>query len=214
MTRRKGRGKQVQTEAELSPVLEAQQRLAATFARPRASACRESWYIVQTKAGKEISASVEIVNKGFQVFVPLRPATITRNRRRVDTVRPLFPRYIFTAFVEKEKTYGVIRYARGVSHLLCDTDGVPQPVPDRVVASVRKREQTLSAMAGRFKTGYQPGDEVKISVGPYADFIGKYLGEDRGKISVIILLFNRPMMVEVPIDAIPLCENSLDNAVA
>lgn len=207
MSRRRGKGK---AKVEVHE----QQERAAAFAKERRTAGRRCWYVVQTKTGKETTAAVAIAAKGFQVFAPQRSVRIA-HARRIDTVsRPLFPRYIFAAFIEKDQTYGVIRYARGVAHLLCDIDGVPQPVPDAVMDAIRERENTLKAKKGEYRTGYQAGDEIKITVGPWADFTGKYVGETKGKVSIIITIFNRPTLIELPINAVPLCENSLDNAVA
>src|SRR3990167_2905587 len=77
------------------------------------------------------------------------------------------------------------------------------PTQDRVVIrSGRKvtiKEKITSAPAARYKVRFSLGEEVKITDGPFAEFLGTIneMDEDKGKVKVMVSIFGRETPVEL-----------------
>lgn len=145
------------------------------------------WFVARCKTGREVTASVSVAAKGFEVFLPVQMVTVTHARRRELVSRPLFPRYLFIAFDPTNDTHGEINWCRGISSrgLMVNADGKPLPVPDKVIARIRGDEADMLAKAGQVTTGYLPGETFQIARG-HAQVTATYMGEERGKVMVIV----------------------------
>ena len=56
-----------------------------------------AWYAVMCKPRQEMLAEANLANQGYRVFLP-RLATQTRRAGKwIETIEPLFPRYLFVA---------------------------------------------------------------------------------------------------------------------
>ena len=116
----------------------------------------KQWFVVRTKTGGEVTASIAVAGKGFDVFLPVQLVTRMRNRKREEVSRPLFPRYLFVAFDPARDTHGEINWCRGVANrgLMVTADGRPIPVKDSIIAQIRGEEAARMAKAGQVTTGY------------------------------------------------------------
>lgn len=177
------------------------------------------WYVVQTKVSKEYVAAIAIAEKGFGVYCPLKVVTVSHAGKRADQERCLFPRYLFVSANHPGLECGEINFARGVANkgLLCfrqQEKSAPYVVKEAIMEGIRKRESAARARAGEIRSGYQPGDQFTIAVGPFASLDAAYMGEEKGKVTVIVTLFGRGNVIEIPIEELPLKAGGIDNAVA
>src|SRR3989338_1168927 len=89
------------------------------------------WYVVKTKPKKEDTVSGQLAGASFKVFLPKMLGDVSP--------KPLFPSYLFVhADFENPFIHRLVRYTRGVSHLLGDGEG-PQPIDDLLVETIRER---------------------------------------------------------------------------
>jgi transcriptional antiterminator RfaH len=109
---------------------------------------------------------------GFAVYSPRLRVYRIRHGRRVETIVPLFPGYLFVEIV-----LGV----RGV----LKSGSTPAVVPDTVIDEIRQRERNgvVELQHRRLRAGAQ----VRILGGPFRDRLGLCAGMD-GRERVRILL--------------------------
>lgn len=155
------------------------------------------WFVVRSEIRREEKATQEIRAIGFNAMFPTFMTDAINRGRRVTIARPLFPSYLFAAFDTADQ-WGDIRRQRSVAEVLCGAGGVPLRVPDRIMATL------LGALAlGEFDTfkrnrRLKPGDQVTITRGPFADFVGRIKRARTAKrIEVFLELFGGETVVDV-----------------
>lgn len=179
-----------------------------------------TWFGVQTKTAREITASISIAEKGFTVFLPLRTVVVTHARQQRQKERALFPRYLFVTgrlnTANELIDAGKINYCRGVlsKGLMCDADGDPQPISDKIINDIRRREELARARAGEVTTGYEPGETFQIQRGRFASLSARYVGEEKGQVLAFVTMFGKDHLVELDFAEVPPSDNRIDNFAA
>ena len=72
----------------------------------------------------------------------------------------------------------------------------PTPLSDNEVANIQK---FISAPAKRYKTRFSVDEAVKVTDGPFADFLGTIseIDQEKGKVKVLVSIFGRETPVEL-----------------
>jgi transcriptional antiterminator RfaH len=141
---------------------------------------------VRTQPFREALAARQLTNQGYRQFLP-RYLKNRRHARRFETVvAPLFPRYLFVIIDQSKDRWRSINGTYGVDRLLM-RGSEPEPVPHGVV------EQLIGASDGesiiRFKTVLEEGQRVRVTAGPFADFLGQLERlDDSGRVRVLLEL--------------------------
>lgn len=176
----------------------------------------ENWFVVRTKAGREVTASVAVAERGYQTFLPVQIVQRTHARKVETLSRPLFPRYLFVRFDPIRTDYGNINTCRGIVSrgLIVNIDASPIPVPDRVIDAIRDRERVMRAVAGEVKTGYRPGETFTVAVGRFASMPATYMGEEKGKVMAIVEFMGKGHIQAFDFVDVPLAQNVLDGFAA
>jgi transcription antitermination factor NusG len=161
---------------------------------------QERWYVARTLPQRELQAVQQLVNQGFRAFVP-RYWKNRRHARRVDTVSvPLFPRYIFTILDRTRDRWRSINGTFGVDRLLM-YGGEPQAVPHGVVE--RLLEATDSGGNVQFDFHLKEGQTIKITAGPFSDFVGQLERlNDNGRVRVLLEIMGGLVRVALPRDLV------------
>jgi transcriptional antiterminator RfaH len=151
------------------------------------------WYVVRTKAGDEQRANKNLLNQEIETFLPIFKDQHYRNGKIVQTVKPLFPNYLF-AKLDLNVNYTKAKWTRGVSRILGNREG-PIPISETVVQMIQRRvgKDDLIELEKEIKAG----DLVQITSGPLKDLIGVFQKKMSGKDRVKILL--NLIGVDVPV---------------
>ncbi len=170
----------------------------------------ERWYIIHTYSGQEERVkrnldqrveSMDIRDKIFDVVIPTETEIEIKEGRRKSIRRKVFPGYILVHMSMDDDSWHVVRNTPGVTGFVSsddETESRPKPIPleeDEV-------ERILSQMeseAPRVKVGFTEGQSVRITDGPFTDFIGvvDQVLADRGKLSILVSFFGRETPVEL-----------------
>ena len=126
------------------------------------------WYVIQTKPKKEHEANSYLSFKGLEIFNPLAETFVSRNRKVVKEVHPLFPSYLFGHF-DLERDYNLVKWGKGVKKIL-GFGGVPSPLSEIVIGEIKRR--TAEDGVVKVSHNYRPNDPVRIKAGPLKDLIG------------------------------------------
>ncbi len=168
------------------------------------------WYIVHTYSGQEDRVkknldlriqSLDMQDRIFQVTVPTEEEVIFKDGKRKSEQRKLYPGYILVQMNMDDESWYVVRNTPGVTGFIStedDYDKRPKPVPleDAQVAAILKQSESGPA---RIKIGLQAGDTVRITEGPFVDFVGAIgdVDEGKGKVRVLVSFFGRETPVEL-----------------
>jgi transcription elongation factor/antiterminator RfaH len=156
----------------------------------------ERWYVARTLPQRELRAAQQLANQGFRSFVP-RYLKNRRHARKVETVSvPLFPRYIFTVLDRGRDRWRSINGTFGVDRLLTH-GGEPQPVPHGVVESLIDAADTEGNI--QFDFHLKEGQTVRVTAGPFADFVGELeCLDDNGRVRVLLEIMGGKTRVALP----------------
>ena len=168
------------------------------------------WYIIHTYSGQEERVkknldlrieSLDMQDRIFQVVVPTEEEVIFKDGKRKSEQRKLFPGYILVQMNMDDESWYVVRNTPGVTGFIStedDYDKRPKPVPleDSQLDSILKQSEEGPA---RIKIGLQNGDMVRITEGPFIDFVGAVgdVDESKGKVRVLVSFFGRETPVEL-----------------
>jgi len=168
------------------------------------------WYIVHTYSGQEDLVkknldlriqSLDMQDRIFQVIVPTEEEVIFKEGQRRSERRKLFPGYILVQMTMGDESWYVVRNTPGVTGFISsedDYDKRPKPVPleDSQLDAILKQVESGPA---RVNIGLQRGDTIRITEGPFVDFIGSVndVDQSKGKVRVLVSFFGRETPVEL-----------------
>lgn len=155
-----------------------------------------TWYAVVCKPRSEARAEFNLVNQGYQVFLPRLAAQTHRNGKWVDSLEPLFPRYLFLAITNPRQGLSQVRSTLGVSDLV-RVSGQPATVPHEIIEALQARQDSDTGACGR-RSPFKPGIAVEFHAGPFAGLDGVFdvdAGEDR--VFVLLELLGKINKVKV-----------------
>ncbi|MDA0364666.1 MAG: transcription termination/antitermination protein NusG [Chloroflexi bacterium] len=167
-----------------------------------------AWYIVQTYSGYENKVktnldqrikSMDMGDKIFQVIIPTEDEIEIRDGQRRTVQRKLFPGYVFVQMVMDDDSWYVVRNTPGVTGFAgasIDDRSKPTPLADAEVDKILKQ---MDAGQPRINIGFQVGESVLVTDGPFSDMIGVVdsIDLDRGRVRVMVSMFGRETPVEL-----------------
>jgi len=168
------------------------------------------WYIVHTYSGQEdrvkknLDLRIETMDMGakiFQVIVPTEDEIEIKDGQRKPVPKRVFPGYIIIQMTMDDESWYVVRNTPGVTGFVSaedESEKRPKPVPleqSEVDAILKQMESSEP----RVKVGFETGQTVRITDGPFLDFMGTideiYL--ERTKVKVLVSFFGRETPVEL-----------------
>jgi transcriptional antiterminator NusG len=163
------------------------------------------WYVVHTYSGHEnrvaqtLKQRVEaehLENKIFDVLVPTQDKIEIKGGKKATIKEKIFPGYILVKMILDDESWLAVRTTQGVTSFI-GMGSKPTPISETEVKSIIKFMDQGGAPT--YKTVYNEGDTVKITEGPFTEFIGKVdnVDKDRGKVRVLVSIFGRETPVEL-----------------
>jgi len=163
-----------------------------------------AWYAVHTISGHEKKVKGLLERRAivehywdydiFEILIPEEKELGTRNGKRVEVMKKVFPGYILVNMNLTEDTFKLVRNTSGVTGFIQSGN---KPVPLEYY-EVDRIKRNLEASTEAPKISYNKGDMVRVMEGPFSDYTGKIeeVNSDREKLKVLINIFGR----ETPVD--------------
>lgn len=162
------------------------------------------WYVVHTTSGHEARVAetlrqrvetMSLQGKVFELLVPTQDRVVIRSGRKATVKEKIFPGYMLIKMLMDDPTWLAVRTTPGITGFV-GAGKTPTPLSDTEVTNIQK---FVSAPAKRFKTRFSTGEAVKITDGPFADFLGTIdeIDEEKGKVKVLVSIFGRETPVEL-----------------
>jgi transcriptional antiterminator RfaH len=158
-----------------------------------------TWCIAHTQPMKEIQAQQNLIDQGFDAYLP-RFKKIRRHARRVDEVlAPLFPRYIFVKVDLESTPWRSINGTRGISYLLMTDDVHPAYVQDDIILDLKAQEVGDGIVPIKSLITFVKGDTVRIIDGAFKDHAASFDGlDDKGRAKLLLTFLGRETTITLP----------------
>ncbi|OGK14112.1 transcription termination/antitermination protein NusG [Candidatus Roizmanbacteria bacterium RIFCSPLOWO2_01_FULL_38_12] len=162
------------------------------------------WYVLHSQTGHENRVknnleqrinSLGVQDKIFDIIVPTREIVVIKKGKKAKQKEKVFPGYIFVRMELNDESWLVVRTTEGVTGFI-GAGLKPTPISDKEVQAIMRFVQQEQP---KFKTKFSVGEAVKITEGPFADFLGSVetIDEQKGKIKVLVSIFDRETPVEL-----------------
>jgi transcriptional antiterminator RfaH len=164
---------------------------------------QRNWYAVYCHAQKERLAKEQLLNQGFDVYLPLYKK-VTRHARQIREVSaPLFPRYLFVGFDAQKEQWRSVNSTRGVACLVMQSGEKPRSVPDKVIYQLQESEDEVGLVSLAALELFQPGQSVRILEGVFAGHVAIYQKmTDKERAEILLHFLNQDVRMQVPAHAI------------
>lgn len=153
------------------------------------------WFLAQLKPNSLNIARRNLAQQGFQTFMPMQKETKRSQNKFVPQMCPLFPGYLFVAFDVLQGSWRAVNSTYGVTRLVSFGKD-PTPVPSDVISQLAQRYDDSGAL--RVPGSFAPGDQVKVTNGPFTDFLAtvESLAPDQ-RVFVLLDLMGARTRVEI-----------------
>ena len=144
----------------------------------------ERWFVARVLPHQENRALLNLHRLGFRSFVPRLRRTVRHARRLRDTLKPLFPGYIFIIIDLSKHRWRSVNGTFGVASLIMGAEQ-PIPVPPGVVEALAASCESRGVV--RIDDGLEIGQKVRILSGPFAETLCRLAQlDDRGRVRVLL----------------------------
>lgn len=157
------------------------------------------WYLIYSKPRQETLAQTNLQRQGYATYLPLVRQPRRRAGKRVQTVGPMFPRYLFINLDSQTDDWGPIRSTLGVVSLVRFGQR-PVPVPERLLEALRAREDEKGLQVVPVDE-YEAGTPVRITEGGLTGYEGIFLSRS-GHERVTVLLDIMGKVARATVDAV------------
>lgn len=163
------------------------------------------WYVVHAYSGfeKKVAESIkeQIEKKGFsdkfgQVLVPTETVVDIQKGKKVQSERKFFPGYVLVQMEMTDDTWHMIRNTPKVSGFL----GGKKPLAMTEAEAqriIKQMEEGVSAP--KTSVTYETGEQVRVTDGPFASFVGtvEEVDLEHSRLKVLVSIFGRSTPVEL-----------------
>jgi transcription termination/antitermination protein NusG len=165
------------------------------------------WYIVQAYSGSEAyvmrALREQIRLDGLEeyfddILVPTEKVVALRAGRKHRTDRKFFPGYVLVKMELNDKTWHLVRKTPKVIGFVGGTSDRPAPLSEKEADGILQRIQE-GVEKPKPKVRFEPGENVRVIAGPFADFNGvvEEVNYEKNRLQVSVLIFGRSTPVEL-----------------
>ena len=162
------------------------------------------WFIVHTYSGHEDKVAKSLMQRvqtlGFEdrifdVIVPTRSTVRVSQGKKENVKEKIFPGYVLVRMVLDDESWLLVRTTQGVTAFV-GAGNKPTPISEKEVEAIQKFMKLEEPL---YKAAFTTGEAVKITDGPFSDFLGTIseIDEKKGKLKVLVSIFGRETPVEL-----------------
>lgn len=163
-----------------------------------------SWYVIHTYSGyeervkKNLEQRIRFMDSGsevLQVVIPTEDEIEVKNGQRRTVTKKILPGYVLVQMKMTDQSWGVVRNTPGVTGFV-GSGSKPTPLQEDEVGKILKQ---MEAEAPKVKVGFRRGQSVRVTDGPFIDFVGVVdeINTEKGKVKVLLSLFGQETPVEL-----------------
>ncbi|CAN5433507.1 transcription termination/antitermination protein NusG [soil metagenome] len=165
----------------------------------------KAWYAVHTISGHENKVRDVLTRRAqvegtwgydiHEILIPTEREMQTRNGKRYEMDRKVFPGYILVQMNMSDDSYKLVKSTSGVTGFV-QSGNKPVPLEEyevrRIMTNLEKSQEAP-------KVNWSKGENIRVVEGPFSDFTGKIeeVMADKEKLKVLINIFGRDTPVEL-----------------
>ncbi|ADD79809.1 transcription termination/antitermination protein NusG [Candidatus Riesia pediculicola] len=165
------------------------------------------WYVIQsfsgfeTKVRKYLKKYIKLYSMDSyfgEIMIPSEGIIEMKGGQRRKSERKFFPGYVLVQMIMNEKTWHFIRGIPKVMGFVGGTSDRPASVHQREIEDIVEKLQKIGDQP-RPKTLFEPGEVIRVSSGPFADFngIAEEIDYEKNRLKVSVSIFGRSTPVEL-----------------
>lgn len=162
------------------------------------------WYVVHTYSGyenkvaemiKQRAETLGLLDNIIEILIPTQEKIQIKRGQRKTVNEKIFPGYMLVHMELTDDSWLAVRTTQGVTGFV-GVGNKPTPLPKHEVEAIR---QYMYQAAPQYKADYSEGEAVKITDGPFNDFLAtvKSIDEEKGKVEVLVNIFGRETPVSL-----------------
>ncbi|SEL47230.1 transcription antitermination protein nusG [Atopomonas hussainii] len=165
------------------------------------------WYVVHAFSGYEKYVMRSLIERvklaGMEdlfgeILVPTEEVVEMRNGQKRKSERKFFPGYVLVQMELNDESWHLVKNTNRVMGFIGGTADKPAPITEREAEAILRRVQDGTDKP-KPKTLFEPGETVRVTDGPFADFNGvvEEVNYEKSRIQVAVLIFGRSTPVEL-----------------
>jgi len=165
---------------------------------------QKQWFVVHTYSGYEERVkknleqrvkSMDTEGEISQIVIPTEEEIEVKNGQRRTVSKKILPGYVLVQMRMSDQSWSVVRNTPGVTGFV-GSNNKPVPLQEEEVNRVLRQ---MEAEAPKVKVGFRKGQSIRVTDGPFIDFMGVVddISMEKGKVKVLLSLFGRETPVEL-----------------
>ncbi|GAB2684121.1 transcription termination/antitermination protein NusG [Aliiglaciecola sp. 3_MG-2023] len=167
----------------------------------------KKWYVVQAFSGYEGRVQKTLIEhikmNGMEdyfgeILVPTEEVVEMRAGQKRKSERKFFPGYVLVEMEMNEESWHLVKSVPRVLGFIGGTSDRPMPISKKEADAILNRLEE-SVDKPKPKTLFEPGEVVRVTDGPFADFNGvvEEVDYEKSRLKVSVLIFGRSTPVEL-----------------
>ena len=176
----------------------------------------KKWYVLRTAGTKEKKAADYLVKEierhpelqaiVDQVLLPVKKEIVTKNGKRKEVERLLYPGYVLIhAELNPDLEFVIRNGIPCMSVFLTEktgngpTERVPVPIREEEAQRILGIQDENAVTAAETEVNFSVGESVRIMDGPFSGFSGtvEEILQERSKLKVVVVIFGRKTLLEL-----------------
>lgn len=165
------------------------------------------WYVVQAFSGYEKRVQKALLERielnGMQdkfgeVLVPTEEVVEVRDGKKRKSERKFYPGYVLVEMDMDDDSWHLVKQTNRVLGFIGGTADRPAPISSKEAEAILRRVED-GVDQPTHKTIFEPGESVRVTEGPFADFTGtvESVDYDKSRVRVSVAIFGRSTPVEL-----------------
>ena len=164
----------------------------------------KNWFVIHTYSGheervkKNLEQRIKLMDASEEigeVVVPTEDEVEVKSGQRRTVAKKILPGYVLIQMKMSDNNWNIVRNTPGVTGFV-GSGGKPVPLQETEIDVIIKQ---MTAEAPSIKVGFKQGQSVRVTDGPFTDFVGivDEIIAGKGKVKVLLSLFGRETPVEL-----------------
>jgi len=165
------------------------------------------WYVIQAYSGfeQQVMRSLRdriqrsgLDDKFGDILVPTEEVVEMRDGKKRKSDRKFFPGYVLVQMEMDNDTWHLVKESPKVLGFIGGTADKPAPITDAEANAILQRVEE-GVDQPKPKVLFEPGEVVRVTDGPFADFNGvvEEVNYEKSRLRVSVLIFGRSTPVEL-----------------
>ena len=165
------------------------------------------WYVVQAYSGYELKVQKllleRIEREGLsdrfgEVLVPTEEIVEMRAGQQRKSERKFFPGYVLVEMDMDDETWHLVKNTPRVLGFIGGTADRPAPISEKEANEILQRVED-STDKPKPKILFEPGEVIRVTDGPFADFNGvvEKVDYEKSRVKVSVSIFGRSTPVDL-----------------